>query len=341
MSFITGLKIFFKKPVYILIVGLFITAWVLILFGYTIFTVRGYYLFLFFFICILFGFTLLLLIITFFKPIDEIRFTFIIIIFLISILFLLIFKGLLRALYIPFLIINELLTGFFAFKLCMDSSTKVDDYFYNDEKTRKFTRSLEFIIFGIIALSTFILTWNIFRRLTPLAAYRSANIFRIIFWVDIILLIIVLTRVLIIKKLAAYITLFFFLTYFYIFYIIIDFIANVIFPDTLSFAWYFFIIDLFLFIYIIGSLFDKVEYLEQKFKILRPETISLFVILVKLVAQFFKIIPDIPGIIVPPSYMLWFQIFLLMVFIIFILIFGIHSIVVHKEGKDEAKSIEN
>ena len=62
----------------------------------------------------------------------------------------------------------------------MDSSTKVDDYFYADKKTRKFTRPFEFIVFGLTALFIFIIVWNLLSRLTPIAAQRSANIFRII-----------------------------------------------------------------------------------------------------------------------------------------------------------------
>jgi hypothetical protein len=340
MSFVHGLKIFFKKPIYVLILVLFIGAWFLILFGYTIFKVSGYYQFLFFFIGLLAGFTSLLFFISFFKPIENLRYIFIIIIFLISIPIILVFKGFLRSFYLPFLIANQLFTAFFAFKLCMDSSTKVDDYFYTEKKTRGITRLLEFIIFGIVAFSIFIITWNIMGRLTPNAARRSANIFRIIFWVDIILIIIVITRVVIIKRFAAYITLFFILTFFYILYILLDIIAERLFPDTLSFAWYFFIVDLALFIYIIGSIFDKLEYLEQKFK-LSSETISLFLILLKLIAQFFKIIPDIPGIRVHPEYLLWLQIFLLWLFIFFILVFGIHSIIAHKEGKKESNDLED
>ncbi|MBY8989840.1 MAG: hypothetical protein KGD58_03720 [Candidatus Lokiarchaeota archaeon] len=344
MSFINGLKIFIKKPIYVLIMGLFIAAWVLILFGYTIFTVQGYYLFLFFFIGILMGFTLLLFFISFFKQIENMSYVYIIIIFFVSIPLIIIFKGVLKSLYFPLLIGNQLLTAFFAFKLCMDSSIKVDNFFYNDEKSRGFTRPIEFIIFGIIALSGFILTWNVMRRLTPGAALRSANVFRIIFWIDFILIIIVLVRVLITKRLAAYVTLFFLLTFFYILYIFIDIIAGILFPDTLSFAWYFFIFDLVLFIYIIGSIFDKVEYLETKFKILTAETISLLVILLKLIAQFFKIIPEIPGLRVGIDYVrlqFGLQIFLLWMFIIFILIFGIHSIVMHKEGEIDTSDMDD
>ncbi len=341
MSFINGLKVFFKKPIYIIILVLFVATWFLILFGYTFIPGRGYILFLFIFVGILAGFNTLLLVISFFKPIEKMSYIIIIIIFLISIPIIIIFKGILSLFYTFCLVANQFLTAFFAFKLCMDSSTKLDDYFYIQEKSRIFIRPLEFIIFGFIALFTFIITWNILGRLTPIAAQRSANIFRIIFCVDLILIIIVILRVIITKKFAAYITLFFILTFFYILYIVIDTIAKFLFPDTVSFAWYFFIIDLSLFFYIIGSIFDKVEYLEQKFKIFGAETISLFVILMKLIAQFYKIIPDISGIAVPPNYLLWQQIFLLVIFLCCILIFGVHSILVHKEGKNESNDLES
>ena len=342
MSFVNGLKIFFKKPIYILILALFIGTWILILFGYTLFTIPGYYRFLFFFVGILAGFTTLLIVISLFKPIEKMSYIIIFIVFLISIPTIIIFKGVLQFFYFLCLIGNQILTAFFAFKLCMDSSTKVDDYFYIKEKSRKFTRPIEFIIFGLITLSTFIITWNLLGKLTPIAAERSVRIFRTIFWVDIILIIIVISRVFITKKFAAYITLFFLLTFFYILYIIIDTIAEFIFPDTVDYiTWYFFIIDLSLFIYIIGSIFDKVEYLEQKFKIFGAETISLFVILMKLTAQCVKIIPDIPGIDMTPAYLLRLQIFLLWLFIIFILIFGFHSLIVHKEGKKESDDLED
>ncbi|MFW9823019.1 MAG: hypothetical protein ACFFE4_08800 [Candidatus Thorarchaeota archaeon] len=165
----------------------------------------------------------------------------------------------------------------------------------------------------------------------PLLAKNSANIFRIIFWVNMSLIVIVLTRLVVIKKFAAYITMFFVLTFFYILYIIIDLIAEVIFPDTRGFVWYSFLIDLFLFIYIIGSIFDKIEYLEKKFKYIKVETLSLFVILMKLIAQFTNIFPNFPGLDSPLVERQ--QVFLLIIFIIFTLLFGIHSIIVHKEGK--------
>jgi hypothetical protein len=179
----------------------------------------------------------------------------------------------------------------------------------------------------------FLFTWNVLRRFTPGIAKSSADIFRIIFWVDVILIIIVVTRWVVIKKLAAYITLFFILTFFYILYIIIDIVFEVLLGPS-SFAWYIFIFDLALFIYIIGSIFDKVEYLEGKLKYIKVETISLFVILMKLVAQFVKLFPGFGA----PD-LLTRQLFLLLIvlitFISCVLFFGIHSIIVHKEGKNK------
>ena len=67
----------------------------------------------------------------------------------------------------------------------------------------------------------------------------------------------------------------------------------------------------------------------------------MFVILMKFIAQFFKVITDISSIAVPPNYLLWQQIFLLVIFLCFILIFGIHSILVHREGYNESNDLES
>jgi len=212
----------------------------------------------------------------------------------------------------------------------MNSSTKVDDYLYNKKKSRKITRPLEFVILGFLNLWIFIMTWRIMSSVTPVVAQNSAGIFRIVFWINLFLIIVVIIRLLITKKLAAFSSLFLILTFFYILYIIIDTIAAFMIPATSGYAWYSFIIDLFLFFYIIGSVFDKVDYLKSKLKIIRAETISLFVILMKLYAQVFKILP---GFIVTPEIIFQQQIFLLWIFIIFTLLFGIYSILAHKEGK--------
>ena len=320
----------------------------MILLGYSPISNRVYILFVYIFIAILAGFNFLLILISVFKPIEKLSYWVIIAIFIISLPIILLFKDLLRLFYFFCLITNQILTAFFAFKLGMDSSTKVDNFLFKHEKSRIFTRFLEFVFFGFLALLIFLFAWNVLRRLTPRVAQSSADIFRIIFWVDVILIIIVVTRWVVTKKLAAYITLFFILTFFYILYIIIDIVAEFL-PNPTSYAWYIFIFDLLLFFYIIGSIFDKIEYLEQKFRYLKAETISLFVILMKLISQFVKLFPNITGLAVPLQILIARQLFLLLLLLITflgcILFFGIHSILVHKEGKtkdlEEVKEINN
>ena len=330
MSFITGLKEFFKKPLYIILLIAFIVAWFLIVLGYTFFPFDGFRRLVFLFIGILGGFIFLLFIVSFFLPVNKLNYIIIFIIFLISLPIIIIFDGFLDRFYFFLIITNLLFTAFFAFKLCMNSSTKVDDYLYNKKKSRKITRPLEFVILGFLNLWIFIMTWRIMSSVNPVVAQNSAGIFRIVFWINFFLIIVVIIRLLITKKLAAFSSLFLILTFFYILYIIIDTIAAFMIPATSGYAWYSFIIDLFLFFYIIGSVFDKVDYLKSKLKIIRAETISLFVILMKLYAQVFKILP---GFIVTPEIIFQQQIFLLWIFIIFTLLFGIYSIFAHKEGK--------
>ncbi len=326
MSFITGLKEFFKKPLYIIILLAFIVAWFLVVLGFTIFPIVGFWRFVLVLIGILGGFIFLLLIVSLFLPINKLNYVIIIIIFLISLPTIIIFDGFLSQFYYYLIVINLIFTAFFAFKLCMDSSTKIDDYLYTKKSTRKITRPLEFVILGFLNLWIFIMTWRIMSSLPS-----SAGIFRIVFWINLILLVIVIIRLLITKRLAAFSSLFLMLAFFYILFIIIDTIAIFIFPTTTDYAWFSFIIDLFLFIYIIGSVFDKIDYIKSKLKIIRVETIALFVILMKLYAQVFKILP---GFIVTLDIVLQQQIFLLWIFIIFTLLFGIYTIFAHKEGKN-------
>jgi len=132
MSFINGLKDFFRKPLYVLILIFFIISWFLILFGHTFTSVSEYYQFLFIFIGVLVGFNFLLLAISLFKSIEELHYIVIIVVFIISIPTVFIFREFLILFSLIFLIANQLLTAFFAFKLCMDSSTIVDDFLYRN-----------------------------------------------------------------------------------------------------------------------------------------------------------------------------------------------------------------
>lgn len=254
------------------------------------------------------------------------------IIFITSLPLILIFRGVLFPFYRFCLVANQLLTALFAFKICMDSSTKIDDYLYRNKKFNKITRMIEFVIFGVLTLIALLFIWNILTKFGIRVVRFSANVFRIMFWVDLILIGFVLMRLVFIRKFSAYITLFFLLTFFYIVYIIVDLIAEFIFSDAASTTWYFFLIDLGLFLYMIGSVFDKVDYLKKKFKIIRADTISIFIILMKLITQLIKL-PGFERVLIEPAEVIRLQIFLLVIFILFTLLFGIYTIFTHKEGE--------
>jgi len=76
----------------------------------------------------------------------------------------------------------------------------------------------------------------------------------------------------------------------------------------------------------------KNNYLKNKFKIIRADTISIFIILMKLITQVIKL-PGFEEVIINAEEVIRLQIFLLVIFILFTLLFGIHSIFAHKEGK--------
>jgi len=331
MSFIAGLKNLFKKPIFAIIIILFITAWFLLLIGYAYIPTPGYIIITIQFIGVLGFFAFLLLLVSFIRPIDKLGYVIILILFLLSLTIIFIFENIMKreVFWYFFLISNQILTAFFAFKICIDTSTRVDDYLYNKKKSRKITRTLEFVVFGFLTWWIFRIARNFFQTILP----SSADVFGIILWVDLILMAFVILRLLFVQKLAAFIPLFFILTFLYILFIIIDTIAELIFPITPSYAWFSFLIDLFLFLFIVGSIFDKVDYLKSKLKIFRADTISLFVIIMKLYAQLTKIIPIITGSPIPTEAIINLHLWLLGIFLICTLLFGLFAIFVHKEGK--------
>ncbi len=335
MSFIAGLKNLFKKPIFAIIIILFITAWFLLLIGYAYIPAYGYNFFILQFIGVLGFFAFLLLIISFLRPIDKLSNVIILILFLLSLTIIFVFENIMKTEFFRnfFLISNQILTAGFAFKLCIDSSTKIDDYLYNKKKSRKITRPLEFVVFGIFGLLAFWYFWKFFQTMPSPIDTVSANIFRTMFFVDLILLAFVLIRLLFVQKLAAFIPLFYILTFLYILFIIIDTIAELLFPITPSYAWISFLIDLFLFLFIVGSIFDKVQYLKSKLIIFRADTIALFVIIMKLYAQLTKIIPIITGSPTPTEVIINLHLWLLGIFLICTLLFGLYAIFFHKEGK--------
>jgi hypothetical protein len=211
----------------------------------------------------------------------------------------------------------------------MDSATKVDDYLYL-RKGKKVTRSLEFIVFGILDFLLLLLSWRYFLRI-GIEAQFFAPIFFLIIWVNLALMIFVVIRLLIKKKFSAYITLFFVLNFFYVLYIIFSVLFNWIYTDGQGFRIVSFLIDLLIFTIILGSILDKTEYLEEKLKIIKADTFAIFFFVLKVFVQ----ISDIRELSTPLE--IYREIIAAWVlFTIFIgatLIFGIYSIFAHKEGK--------
>ncbi|MFX1419348.1 MAG: hypothetical protein ACFE9N_10550, partial [Promethearchaeota archaeon] len=231
---------------------------------------------------------------------------------------------------------NAAITAFFAYKFGMDTSITVDDYLYNKRRSRIFTRIIEFLIFLFLCWWFISITIRFFRGYPAPGVENFARVFVNLFWVNLALVIIVLIRLLLTKKLAAYITFFEILIFFYVLYLVIDLWLEFILLDSAGYDILSFFIDLLLFIYVIGSIYDRIDYINEKLKIFRVDTIAFFVILMKLVVQISGIIqelylPYIPYIILQQ---IIFQVQVLWIFfIIFTVVIGMYTIFKHKEGK--------
>ncbi|NVM18042.1 MAG: hypothetical protein HWN80_10015 [Candidatus Lokiarchaeota archaeon] len=336
MGFIAGLKGVFKKPVFIFIIISFALTWILIiinkflssvLLGLSIFIFGGSLLF----------FALILFLVSFFKQINELKKWFFLVIYAFSIvltfiLYQSIFFPTSELFFIIPLTVNQFFMAFFAFKICMDTSTKIDDYLYKMKKSRIITRLIEFLVFGF-------LNWWIIRIVVIFFSHTPTELFlvvirilQIMFWVNISLLGIAFIRLIITKKFSAYLTLFFLLTLFYALYILFDYLYGVFFSTVSGDPIYVitsFIVDIILFLYILGTVYDRVDYIKAKLKILKVDTIALFLIIMKIYVQVSKIAPKIVAV--------EMQILqaggLFAIFVLFNLLFGIHSIIAHKYKK--------
>ena len=337
MGFISGLRGIFKRYIYASIILAFIFIWILILvLRYLYFDLTFQQIIIFLGGCLI-VFSIILFFVSFFKPVDGMGKIIVVIALVIALFVASIFReDIFFPTFILFFIIslsvNIFFTAFFAFKFCIDSATKVDDYLYKKQQSRKVTRIIEFILFGFLNWWFLRATWLFFsNNLDPLEQIIS-SIFRIIIWVNLILIGLVILRVLITKKFAAYITLFFLLAFFYVLYLIFDFLYGVFFtlesgdPNYILLS---FIIDLILFLYIIGIVYDRAEFLRNKLKILKVDTIALFLIIMKLFVQISKLFSK-PGL---EAYFVFEARWLFAIFMFFTLLIGIYSIFVHKPKK--------
>ncbi len=326
MRFISGLKKLFSKRIYALIIIYFLVSWFLILLGIVFFPAEAFFQIIRIILSVLFGFSLLLFIFSFFKPLDELHYGFIIVAFIGGLFFLIIFDNIITLFYIFCFYANLVLTAFFAFKLCMDSAINVDNYLSKKEKYRKVLRVFEFIFFTFLNIVSFLFTLNFFRRVLRLPPLVEL-VFRVIFWLNIIFLMGIVIRLLITKKFAAYFALFLLLVFLYMLYRVVDFYAEIIFANSSGYDFFSYILDLILFIYIMGSIFDRVDFLKEKLKYLRADTIALFVIIMKLVVQGFEIVTSISGANAPPQ--IQDELGIMILFIIFTLSFGIYKLIKH------------
>ncbi|TXT61750.1 MAG: membrane protein of unknown function [Promethearchaeota archaeon] len=325
MGFISGVKDLIKKPRFLLLILFFIILWILVLLGRIVFTIVIFKIAVVEITQVFIGFMIFLLIASFFRPLDEVNWKIIGFLLIVVMIFhFLIFRrffSLFVSVFFNFsLIANIAITAFFAFKICLDISIRVDESLFEKEYN-KLTRTLEFIVFGVINWGIYFLT----RRFLVSQFPKSAQILFIIQWVNIILTAFVIVRLLLLQKLSAFITLFLSLASFYVIFLVFDRIAESLFTDTRAFFILSFIIDILLFIFIIGSLFDRVEYLQEKLKILKADTIALFIILMKSIVQLTYLLKNIPGI--PYEFTPFEQeLLLLPVFIGVTILFGLYSI---------------
>ena len=338
LSFYSGLKGLLKRPFYLFLIISFILIWILIL---TFYQFKSTFLFL---IIIIFGggllfFEFISLIISLFKKIEEIKWYILSLIFIGSLLLATIFANTVFSptsdiAFVIMLNVNMVFTAFFAFKFCMNSATKVDDYLYGGKKNRIVLRVLEFILFGFFTWWVLRITWGFFDRFLTPFQQAIGLILRIIFWVNLTLIGFVLIRLIMTKKFAAYITLFFLLTAFYTLYLFFDFIFGHIFGNETPDPYYLlisFVVDIFIFFYILGTVYSRIDYLKEKLKIFRVDTLAIFLITMKLYVQIAKIVDRT----VPENYLILQEWGIFITFMLFTLIFGVHSIFAHKFEKSK------
>jgi len=320
MRFISGLKNLSKKRILLVIVILFIVCWFLFAFVIDLFpniTFKRYFLI---FLAILAGFTFILFIISFVIPIDKMGVIIIIISVVLTLPVMYIFGGIINIFTIFCYIANIIITAFF-------------DYFYSKKGSRILTRIIEFVVFFLLSWWFTSLTMRFFLSFANPYVQSLARVFFNLFLIGLTLLGILLIRLLFTKKFAAYISFFNLLTFFYVLYIIIDLWAEFIFLDAAGYDLLAFVIDFLLFLYIIGSIYDRVDYIKEKLKIFRADTVALFIILMKLIVQIIEILRELnPPADIIPGLVLQAQI-LWIFFMVFTLIVGIYTIFRHNEGK--------
>ncbi|MFX1275868.1 MAG: hypothetical protein ACFFBP_08010 [Promethearchaeota archaeon] len=295
-------------------------------------------------------YTIVLLIFSFFIPIEDMKVITIIssIIIAIPVILIFFYFDIIPFISTVFIFINQFITAFFALKFCIDSSIKTDDYL-NKKKASKITRPLEFILFFLLTIIISILSVRFLLRfidqITKVDIDKFIILFWtifywssiILFWISIFLISITIIKLIFTKKFAAYISMFYFLTFLYIVYIVFDVWFGWFYRDYQVYDVLSFIIDFLLFLYIIGSIYERIDYIQEKLKITNIDSIGLFVIIMKLIVQINKITQEIQLRLTLEQLarQIFIQAFsLICFFIIFTIIIGIYYIFKYKTGKE-------
>jgi hypothetical protein len=93
-----------------------------------------------------------------------------------------------------------------------------------------------------------------------------------------------------------------------------------------------FFVDIVLFFYTLGTVYDRIDYIKEKLKFFKVDTIALFLIIMKLYVQISKIIARTTT----EDYLILQEWGIFIIFMFFTLLFGIHSIFAHKyETKEQ------
>lgn len=335
LGFVSGLKHLFSKGIYTIIVSLFLIVWILSLVVYSFFPediviseilveITG----------LIVSINLIFLVITLFKSLDELKKWQLLLAVILGIPTIMIFQIFALLFYGFCVFMNTLIMAFFAFKVCMDISTGFDDYLYSKENSRVILRLLEFVGFGIFDFLLISIIFDFIGDNIP----ALTNLLTSAIILSVFLLGVVVLRLFFTKKLAAYMTFFFLMGLGYLFYQIFNIVIKDLYSSTsgagIIWTWISFLIELILFFYVLGSVFYRVDYIKEKFKIFNADTIAMFIIIMKLIVYLTYIFEDaIVGaalVNVDLSGAIFYS------FLAFTLLFGIHSIFAHKSNeKDE------
>ncbi len=324
MRFVEGLKKIFSQKLFAFIFLAYIVCYILLMVGINFLSNSLIIGITFYAIGTLVAFTTVLFVFSILIAVEDMKLVLIIIVAIITVPLAIVYSFYFALFYFFALLTNHLLTAIFVFNFGIETSQGFDNTLYKKKGSRNFTRALEFIFFGILTIILMYFTWTYLFSFEPLLA----DTFYIIIWIDLAIIVIVLLKLLFTKKFAGYITLFFFLAFLYVLYIVAVALKDILFLGG-GFTLFSLVIDLFLFIYMMGAIFGRVDFIKEKIKIIRGDTIALFVMVMKLL--YGSLVLDVLPPLQPAQSIILFW-WLLILSVGFTFLFGFFSVLLHKEG---------